>query len=155
MKNSAAAALATFFGCGYSPFAPGTAGSAGALAVAVLLIRFAGVDRAGMAALAAAMILPGIWAATVTARARSAKDPGIVVIDEVIGQWITLAGALRFNPAAYLLAFLLFRAFDIFKPPPVRRLEALPAGCGIVADDVMAGIYGAVVLHAAGWFNLY
>jgi len=91
----------------------------------------------------------------VLARSKGRKDPGLVVIDEVVGQWITLAGAATLNWKSWLAAFLLFRAFDIFKPPPVRQLEALPGGTGIVMDDCMAGVYGALVLFAAGWFNLY
>ena len=98
------------------------------------------------ALLGAALFLPGVWAATRTARALQKKDPGMVVVDEVIGQWITLAGAHHLTWANYFLAFVLFRLFDIWKPPPVRRLEALPEGLGIVADDVMAGIYAAAVL---------
>ena len=82
------------------------------------------------------------------------KDPGMVVIDEVIGQWLTLAGVTTFNWKTWLAAFLLFRAFDIWKPPPVRQLEGLPGGLGINADDAMAGVYAALVLSAAGWFNL-
>ena len=66
-----------------------------------------------------------------------------------------LAGARRYNWESYLAAFVLFRLFDIWKPPPVRQLEALPGGLGINADDVMAGIYAALVLFLAGWFNLY
>ena len=76
-------------------------------------------------------------------------------MDEVLGQWITLAGARTLNWKSYLAAFALFRLFDIWKPPPVRQLEALPGGLGINADDVMAGVYGALVLFIAGWFNLY
>jgi len=94
-------------------------------------------------------------AAGETARARKLKDPGIVVIDEVVGQWLSLAGATALNWKSYLAAFLLFRVFDIWKPPPVRQLEALPGGLGINADDAMAGFYAAVVLFAAGCFNLY
>jgi len=78
-----------------------------------------------------------------------------VVIDEVLGQWLTLAGAAALNWKSWLAAFLLFRLFDIWKPFPVRQLEALPGGWGIVADDLMAGLYGALVLFAAGCFNLY
>ncbi len=98
---------------------------------------------------------PAIWAADVTARESGLKDPQIVVIDEVVGQWITLAGAARLNWFSWILALLLFRAFDIWKPPPVRQLEKVKGGAGIVLDDAMAGIYGALVLFAAGWFNLY
>ncbi len=76
-------------------------------------------------------------------------------MDEVLGQWIALAGLHRFHWAGYLAAFALFRLFDIWKPPPVRQLEALPGGLGINMDDVMAGGYAALVLFAAGCFNLY
>ena len=78
-----------------------------------------------------------------------------MVVDEVLGQWITLAGARVYNWESYLLALALFRLFDISKPPPVRQLESLPGGLGINADDAMAGIYAALVLFAAGCFNLY
>jgi phosphatidylglycerophosphatase A len=147
--------IATCLGCGYSPVAPGTAGSLAALAVAVPLHRFAGISGWEFAALAALGFAPAVWAATETARAVKAKDPGIVVIDEVIGQWVALAGAQVFNWKSCLAAFVLFRLFDIWKPAPVRQLENLPEGLGIVADDAMAGIYAALVLLAAGWFNLY
>lgn len=96
-----------------------------------------------------------IWSATITAESAGKKDPQLVVIDEVVGQWITLGGCLHLNWKGWLLALLLFRLFDIWKPWPVRQLEALPTGTGIVADDVMAGVYGALVLAAAGWFNFY
>jgi phosphatidylglycerophosphatase A len=107
------------------------------------------------ALLALALLPLGIWAAGETARDIKSKDPGIVVVDEVLGQWITLAGAVALNWKSWLAAFCLFRLFDIWKPPPVRQLEALPSGTGIVADDVMAGIYGALVLLITGCFNLY
>lgn len=98
---------------------------------------------------------PAIWAAGVTAREVGSKDPGLVVIDEVVGQWITLAGAMQLNWKSWLAAFFLFRALDIWKPAPARQFERLPGGLGIVADDAMVGVYGALVLFAAGWFNLY
>ena len=101
------------------------------------------------------LAIPGIWAAGVVARDIGKEDPQIVVVDEVVGQWMTLAGASTLNWKSWLLAFALFRLFDIWKPPPVRQLERLPGGLGIVADDAMAGVYGALVLFAAGWFNLY
>ena len=154
-KSSPAVLLATWFGCGYSPVAPGTAGSAAAIAIAFVLHRYLDFGRVGFAVLAAVFSVPAIWAAGETARAVKHKDPSIVVVDEVIGQWATLAGALAFNWKSYLLAFVLFRGFDIWKPPPVRQLESLPGGLGINADDVMAGIYAGLVLFMAGWFNLY
>ena len=88
----------------------------------------------------------GIPAATLVARASRVKDPQFVVIDEVAGQWITLL----FAPVAWktlLAGFILFRAFDIVKPPPVRQLERLPEGTGVVVDDVAAGIYALAVLQ--------
>lgn len=130
-------------------------GSLGALLVAWLLVHFFHLTPLMFAGLALVSLLPAIWSADVTARAVLKKDPQIVVIDEVVGQWITLAGAATLNFRAWALAFALFRIFDIWKPWPVKKLEHLPGGTGIVMDDVMAGIYGALVLFAAGWFNLY
>jgi phosphatidylglycerophosphatase A len=147
--------IATWFGLGYVPKGPGTAGSLGALAVAWLLHEYAGVGPLPLAALGIALAIPGIWAAGAVAKEIGRKDPQIVVVDEVVGQWITLAGASQLNWKSWLAAFALFRLFDIWKPPPVRQLERLPGGVGIVADDAMAGLYAALVLFAAGWFNLY
>lgn len=146
--------LSTWFGCGFAPVAPGTVGSAAAILLAIGLNQFAGFGRWHFAVLALAAFYPAVWSAGVTARSRNLKDPGIVVVDEVIGQWLALSGAPAFNWKTWLAAFVLFRAFDIWKPPPVRQLEALPGGLGINADDAMAGIYAALVLSAAGWFNL-
>jgi phosphatidylglycerophosphatase A len=147
--------ISTWFGCGRSPFAPGTAGSAAAIAIAIVLHRYAGFAPWHFPLLAAALFFPAVWAAGVTARAANIEDPGFVVVDEVIGQWIALAGARTLNWETYLAGFLLFRLFDIWKPPPVRQLEALPGGWGINADDVMAGVYAALVLFLARCFNLY
>jgi phosphatidylglycerophosphatase A len=146
--------VSTWFGCGYAPAAPGTAGAAAAIGIAVLIEHYTPWKPGWFAALALAVSGPGIWAAGETARQRQLKDPGFVVVDEVVGQWLALAGARALNWKSYLAAFLLFRLFDIWKPPPVRQLEALPGGVGIVADDLMAGVYAALVLFAAGWFNL-
>jgi phosphatidylglycerophosphatase A len=88
----------------------------------------------------------GIPAATATAKASGTKDPQFVVIDEVAGQWITLL----FAPVSWktlLVGFILFRGFDIVKPPPVRQLEKLPWGAGIVLDDVAAGFYALAVMQ--------
>lgn len=143
--------LATWFGCGYAPKGPGTAGSLGALIVAWPLRHQAPWF---FAVLAAAILAPAIWSAGSAAVQTGKKDPQIVVIDEVVGQWIALAGATMYSPWAWITAFVLFRAFDIWKPWPVRQLERLPGGTGIVMDDVMAGVYAALVLYAAGWNNL-
>lgn len=147
--------LATWFGCGYAPSGPGTAGSIGALIPAFLLIHYAHWQAWHLGALALASLAPAIWASGAAARYSGRKDPQFVVIDEVVGQWIALAGVVSFTWVSWLAAFVLFRLFDIWKPFPVRQLETLPGGAGIVADDVMAGIYGALVLWAAGCFNLY
>jgi len=147
--------IATWFGLGYAPKGPGTAGSLGAIAIAWLLHQYANVGPLWFAALACVLAIPGIWAAGVVAKELGRKDPQVVVVDEVIGQWIALAGASHLNWKSWLAAFALFRLFDIWKPAPVRQLERLPGGIGIVADDVMAGVYAALVLFAAGWFNLY
>lgn len=155
MTNKVATLLATWFGCGRSPVAPGTVGSAAAVAIAIVLERLAGFTWWHFLLLAAVLAGPAVWAAGVAARAAKVEDPGFVVVDEVLGQWIALAGARTLNWKTCLAAFLLFRLFDIWKPPPVRQLEALPGGWGINADDAMAGIYAALVLWLAGCFNLY
>jgi phosphatidylglycerophosphatase A len=150
-----ALALGTWFGCGYAPKGPGTVGSLAAIAIAWALHRWLGWPPAAIAALAAVLLLPAVWAAGRTARIAGRKDPSIVVLDEVLGQWVTFAGALTLNRMSWIAGFLLFRAFDILKPPPVRQLERLPGGIGIIADDLMAGVYAALVLMVAGWCNLY
>lgn len=95
----------------------------------------------------------GIPAATLEARGCGTKDPSHVVIDEVAGQLITLIGCpILWKPL--LAGFILFRAFDILKPPPIRRLEKLPEGTGIVVDDLGAGIYGLIVLQLLLYFQL-
>jgi phosphatidylglycerophosphatase A len=95
-------------------------------------------------------LFPGIWASTRTARILKTEDPGMVVVDEVLGQWLTLLGASTLNAKTFVAAFLLFRLFDIWKPWPIRRLENLPEGIGIVVDDLGAGLYGAIVLTVSG-----
>ncbi len=147
--------LASWFGCGHSPFAPGTAGSAGAIVVALAASHWLGWSRGELIWATVALILPAVWSADRLARNMGAKDPGRVVVDEVAGQWLTLWGATHYTPASVALAFFLFRVFDVWKPFPARQLEALAGGAGIVADDIAAGAYAALVLFAAGWFNLY
>jgi phosphatidylglycerophosphatase A len=147
--------VATFFGIGHLRPGPGTWGSA----VTVVLWWLLGREIApswqpwAAASLAGIAILAGIPAATRVARASGRKDPQFVVIDEVAGQLITLIAA----PVAWqslLLGFILFRGFDIVKPPPVRQLERLPEGAGIVSDDVGAGLYGLGVMQLILHFGL-
>jgi phosphatidylglycerophosphatase A len=135
--------VATAFGSGYAPVAPGTAGSA------VGLLLFWPLSRLGASwqwGACAAVVVVGIFASTRVARAVGLKDPGIVVVDEVAGQWVTLAG-LPFTPATALAGFLLFRAMDVIKPWPARDLERLPGGLGIVSDDVAAGVYAHLLVQ--------
>jgi phosphatidylglycerophosphatase A len=148
--------VATFFGIGQLKPGPGTWASAAAMLVWFLLARW--IPAAGqpgvLAGLATIAIAIGIPAATRVARASRMEDPQLVVIDEVAGQWITLL----FAPAAWktvLAGFILFRAFDIVKPPPVRQLERLPQGTGIVMDDVAAGIYALAVLQLLIHFGAF
>jgi phosphatidylglycerophosphatase A len=149
-RTSIARALATWFGCGYVPYAPGTAGTLGAVPL-YLLLRPMG----HWAVLAAALLITavGVWAADVVAKDLGTKDPQIVVIDEVAGVLLTLSVA---PPSWRALAagVVLFRLFDQFKPWPARTAERkLPGGWGIVLDDVAAGIWGAagvLGLHGAG-----
>jgi phosphatidylglycerophosphatase A len=136
--------IATAFGSGYSPVAPGTAGSA----VGVLLFwPLAGVAWPWQLAAVALVFLVGAVAAGHVARAAGREDPGIVVVDEVAGQWITLAG-LPFTPAVAAAGFVLFRVMDVVKPWPARDLERLHGGWGIMADDVAAGILAHLALRA-------
>lgn len=147
--------LGTCLFLGYVPKGPGTAGSLGALALAWWLHTYQGIPAAGFAVYAFLLLAPASWAAGRVAEDSGNKDPQIVVIDELVGQWVTLAGVATLNWKSWLAAFVLFRAFDIWKPPPVRQLEKVQGGAGIVLDDVMAGIYAGLVLYCAGWFNLY
>jgi phosphatidylglycerophosphatase A len=135
--------LATAFGSGYSPFAPGTAGSAVGL---LLFWPMAGWWWPWQVGACLALLLVGALAATRVAERVGLKDPGIVVADEVLGQWVTLL-ALPFTPANAAVGFLLFRAMDVLKPWPARDLEQLPGGWGIMADDVAAGVYAHLLLR--------
>ena len=139
---------ATFFGTGYLRPGPGSWGSAASVLLWWLIAR--GVVPAhqsylcfGLALLAVAV---GIPAATAVARACGKEDPQFVVIDETAGQLITLIAA-PLTWKCLLVGFILFRAFDIIKPPPIRLLERLPEGTGIVIDDVGAGIYALAIMQ--------
>jgi hypothetical protein len=104
-------------------------------------------------AMAVLLTLIGIPAATRVARGAGRKDPQFVVIDEVAGQLVALI-AVPLAWKSFLAGFILFRAFDIVKPPPVRQLEAIPEGAGIVLDDIAAGLYALVAMHLFLHFGL-
>jgi phosphatidylglycerophosphatase A len=142
--NTVARLLATVFGAGRFPIAPGTFASLlAALAFAFVLSATAWPIQVGAIV---ALFFIGVWSAGRHAIEIGRKDPRSVVIDEVCGQWI---GLLFVPPTWGFLAagFFLFRAFDVVKPFPIRRLETLPSGWGIMADDVLAGIYSAAVIQ--------
>ncbi len=147
-----ATVLATGFGAGYSPVAPGTAGTLVAVPLALLLPAGAIAQAAALAA----VIAVSIWAADVTARRVGLKDPGLIVADEIAGFFVSVA-FLPPTTTTLVAGFLLFRLFDIAKPPPCRQAEALPGGLGVVADDLLAGVYANLVLRglcAAGLLSL-
>src|SRR5258706_876927 len=141
MTNRLATLLATWFGCGYAPAAPGTVGSLAALAIAALLVHYGGWGPLQFALLSAVALGPAIWASGRTAALLNRKDPGVIVVDEVLGQWVALAGARPLNWKSMLAAFALFRLFAIWKPQPVRAMETLQGGSGIMLEDVATGIY--------------
>lgn len=136
--------VATAFGAGYSPIAPGTAGSLIGLALFWPLHM---APTWAQVAVTAAVYFAGVAASSRLARNLGRKDPGLAVVDEVVGMWVSLL-FLPFTPLTALAAFLLFRALDVFKPWPARQFESLPGGWGIMTDDVMAGIYANLVLYA-------
>jgi phosphatidylglycerophosphatase A len=147
--------VATFFGAGRMRPGPGTWGSAATVLLWWLLTReIPSIWQPWTAAaLALFAIAIGIPAATIVARAASSKDPQFVVIDEVAGQLIALIAV----PASWkclLAGFILFRGFDMVKPPPVRQLERLREGAGIVIDDVGAGLYALIVMQALLHFGV-
>jgi phosphatidylglycerophosphatase A len=138
-----AVVIATAGGAGYAPIAPGTFGSLVGLAI-YFPTRHA--PLVWQLAILVAVTVIGVWAATAMERHLGQHDPGPVVIDEVAGQLLTLVltGA---NLGGAIVGFFVFRALDIVKPPPADRLERLPRGYGIMADDLMAGVYGNLIMQ--------
>jgi phosphatidylglycerophosphatase A len=139
--------LATWFGAGYAPVAPGTFGSLFALPVGWALANEGGVMALAIATVFVSVI--GIWVANVYMAQAGEHDPGPVVIDEVAGQWLTLlpmAAALTWQ--GVFIAFVLFRLFDIWKPWPISWADrSIDGGVGVMVDDILAGIAGAVCLY--------
>ena len=138
-RGVASMLVSTFLGLGLSPFAPGTVGTLGGVAIAFALI---GVRDYLVLVLGAALLayVLGRLAAPWAERA-AGKDPGFFVIDEVVGYLVAIAWIHPPTPLALFVAFVLFRFFDIVKPPPVRWFERIPGGDGILLDDVVAGLY--------------
>lgn len=149
-----ASLVATFFRIGSLKPGPGTWASAATMLLWRALAPFASAPDRALAAVAASVgvTLLGIPAATRHSRAVGQKDPSEVVIDEVAGQMIAMIGA-SLDWSSMLAALILFRAFDITKPFPLRRLEHLPEGIGIMLDDVGAGLYALAFMQLARHFG--
>ncbi|HEU4687719.1 MAG TPA: phosphatidylglycerophosphatase A [Vicinamibacterales bacterium] len=139
---------------GYAPIAPGTFGSAVGLAL-FALIRWSDSIAIELGVIALLLVL-GVWSGDVAEKHFGRVDPGPVVLDEVAGMLITLA-LIPVNVSGAIVAFLIFRLLDVVKPWPANRLEALPGGLGMMADDAMAAVYGNVAMRLliavlpAGW----
>jgi len=154
-KSSWAWLIATVFGAGHVRPGPGTWGAAAAVVLWSVLTRWIPTSAQALVAitLAAAVTMVGIPAATRVARESCLEDPQFVVIDEVIGQLIAFIN-VPVSWKTLLAGFILFRAFDILKPFPVRRLERLPEGTGIVVDDIGAGLYALLAMHVLLHFGI-
>ena len=147
-----AVVLATAGGAGYMPIAPGTAGAVVGVLCCLLTRRWPAAVQAAVLLL---ITVAGVWASHRAEKHFGREDPGPVVIDEVAGQLVTLF-LIGGGAAALVVGFLVFRVLDIVKPWPAGALEALPGGWGIMADDLMAGLYGwgimvGVMTTFPGW----
>jgi phosphatidylglycerophosphatase A len=148
--------IATCGYIGYVPVAPGTFGSAVGLAL-FPLIRWSGSTAIELGAIVLLLAL-GVWSGNVAERHFRQVDPGPVVLDEVAGMLITLA-LIPVTVSGAIVGFLIFRLFDVIKPWPANRLESLPGGLGMMADDAMAAVYGNIAMRLliaglpAGWLS--
>jgi len=133
--------IATGFGVGYIPVIPGTAGSL----VALLIFIFLPLDHNIWLLICLILFCIGIWVSN-TVETEKGKDPGIVVIDEYVGQWISLLFLPR-TLWIFIAAFVLFRVLDIIKPFPAAKFEKIRGGTGIMMDDLIAGIYTNILIH--------
>jgi phosphatidylglycerophosphatase A len=151
-KTAWAWTIATFFGAGYWRRGPGTAGSLAAAAIWLACGKIAGHHLTMQqyswitAAAALAWLIIGIPAASLVARESGRKDPQFVVADEAVGQWIALFAAPP-NWTYAIMGLIFFRIFDVWKPFPIRKIEKLPEGWGIMLDDVAAGILAMAVIQ--------
>jgi phosphatidylglycerophosphatase A len=140
--------LASFGYVGYFPIAPGTAGSAAALAL-YALVRWSGSPLVeGVVLVAVALV--GTWSASIAERQFGVTDPGQIVIDEVLGMLMTLAFVSLTWPGV-VVGFFVFRALDIVKPFPANAAERLHGGLGVMADDAMSGVYGNIIVRVLLW----
>lgn len=137
------------FGMGYSTFAPGTTGAIGALIPFVLLVNYSGdpylwtgllIIIFTIAGISGMNRLQGIWQ----------KDPPECVVDEMVGMWISVMWTGS-SAITIISAFVLFRVFDIFKPLGIKNAERLPGGTGVMADDILAGVYTNIIIQITGF----
>ena len=144
--------LSTFFGLGLLPAAPGTWGTLGAFVLWIFFFRH--MDLKAFVLLTMAILLIGTYVSDIAEKKVFKKhDSPHIVIDEVCGYCVSMIGV---SSCIYwgLAGFILFRIFDIWKPYPVNKSQNLPGGMGVMVDDVLAGIYVAIILNAAGYFLL-
>lgn len=143
---------ATWFGCGLMQPGPGTWGTIGALPFGVIILMFGGVPSL-LVAIAVTFII-GLWASKHFERMVREKDSGMIVIDEAVGVWIAMIPAIL-TPTSIGLAFILFRLFDIWKPWPISYLDKRVHGAmGVMIDDVLAGIFAAIVIIGLRYVGL-
>ena len=143
VRQRLAFVFATGCGSGYSPLAPGTAGSA----VGLLFVwAMSTLSLVGQIAAVIVVTVLSILAADIVATSLGLKDPGIIVADEIAGMMVTMV-AIPLTPTSIVLGFILFRVMDVVKPPPARQFERLKGGLGVVADDLMAGVYAHLALR--------
>ncbi|MCP3923043.1 MAG: phosphatidylglycerophosphatase A [Desulfobacterales bacterium] len=148
MKNKIIMFLATGGFIGKIPFAPGTFGTLVGIPLCIALTYAAPLT----VQLSMALVILGVWVANEAEKITGTKDPGCVVIDEIAGFVVTMAGVV-ISPLSIVLGFILFRFFDILKPFPVKYLEdTLPGGAGIMLDDIAAGIMANICLHVILYF---
>jgi phosphatidylglycerophosphatase A len=142
--------IATVFGAGYSPLVPGTVGSA----VTVALLWLIPFSLAGLVLFLVGVVVVGTWAAHRAERVIGGKDPGAIVIDEVAGMTLSVV-AFPLTPSVLLVGFVLFRIFDVVKPPPARESQKIKGGVGVMIDDLIAGLYALAIIAVSrrllGW----
>ena len=150
MQSFIAIVISTTFGSGYFPIAPGTVGSAIAIIAAWFL---SGVPVAALFAFITVAFLLGVWTSTICEKYWQRHDPGQINWDEVVGMLISVI-ALPRNLFLYILAFFLFRLFDIIKPQPAQVSQKLPRGWGVMTDDIIAGVYTNLSVQILYWLYL-
>lgn len=143
--------IATFFGSGLSPLAPGTCGSLATILLVYFIKPYWQAPLYIQLIAIAVVFIVGIPAGSAAEKHFNKKDPGACVIDEVAGQMISLL-LVPHKTSFYIAGFFLFRFFDILKPFPIRRLEKIPGGLGIMLDDIMAGLYALALMQLYLYF---